>query len=162
MNKITTLIGKQFHDAYLGKNWTAVNLKDTLADVSWEESITQVYGLNTIATLVFHMNYYVKGVTAFLQGKPLSIKDKFSFECPIIASHDDWIEFMNSVWLDAEVFTALVSELPDDRMFEEFADYQYGSYFRNLCGITEHIHYHLGQIVMLKKIIRQQKSTAAI
>jgi len=29
-------IAKHFRDVYFGGNWTAVNLKDTLADVSWD------------------------------------------------------------------------------------------------------------------------------
>ena len=34
---------------------------------------------------------------------------------------------------------------------------KYGNYFRNLTGIIEHLHYHLGQIVLIKKLIAEGK-----
>ena len=52
-------IAKCLRDVYGGQNWTAVNLKDTLKDVSWQQAIGKVDNLNTIAMLVFHINYYV-------------------------------------------------------------------------------------------------------
>ena len=55
-------IAKHLRDVYFGDNWTSVNLKDTFADISWEEAITKVQNLNTIATFVFHINYYVTPV----------------------------------------------------------------------------------------------------
>jgi len=33
---------------------------------------------------------------------------------------------------------------------------KYGNYFRNIVGVIEHIHYHLGQIVLIKKILVSQ------
>ena len=56
---LTAQIAKHFRDVHFGKNWTASNLKDHLKDVTWQQATTQVYSLNTIASLVFHINYYV-------------------------------------------------------------------------------------------------------
>ncbi len=55
-------VAKQFRDVYFGGNWTAVNVKDTLSDIDWHQAVTKVHNLNTIATLVFHINYYVNPV----------------------------------------------------------------------------------------------------
>ena len=43
--------------------------------------------------------------------------------------------------------------MPEERFFEDMADPKYGSWYRNIHGIIEHAHYHLGQIVLLKKLI---------
>ena len=59
-------------------------------------------------------------------------------------------------WEQAEQFAKLVEQLPDSQLFDDFSDKKYGSYFRNLQGIIEHTHYHLGQIVLIKKIILQE------
>ena len=75
-------IAKHFRDVYFGGNWTSVNLKATLADVTWQEATTQVHSLNTIAALVFHMNYYVSAVMNVLQGAPLQAKDAYCFDLP--------------------------------------------------------------------------------
>ncbi len=55
-------IAKHVREVYFGGNWTSSNLKDNLADVNWQQATTQVYNLNTIAILVFHISYYVNAV----------------------------------------------------------------------------------------------------
>ncbi|HHH49569.1 MAG TPA: DUF1572 domain-containing protein, partial [Saprospiraceae bacterium] len=51
----TPQIAKHFSTFHFGGNWTDVNLRDTLEDVTWQQATTQVYSFNTIATLVFHL-----------------------------------------------------------------------------------------------------------
>src|SRR4030095_11965319 len=152
---LTAQIAKHFRDVHLGENWTSVNLKQTLADVTWQQAITKVYSLNTIATLVFHINYYVSAVLKVLQGGPLDAHDKYSFDLPPIQSKEDWENLLNKMWTEAESFAMLVEKLPESKLRETFSDEKYGTYYRNLHGIIEHTHYHLGQIVLIKKILLQ-------
>jgi hypothetical protein len=153
---LTEQIAKQLREVYFGGNWTASNLKDNLADVSWQQATTQVYSFNTIATLVYHLNYYVSGVLNVLQGAPLDIRDKFSFGHPPILSQEDWEKFLDDVWADGETFAGLIEQMPESKLWEDFSDNKYGNYYRNIHGIIEHIHYHLGQIVLIKKILLQK------
>jgi len=152
---LTEQIAKHFRDVHFGGNWTSVNLKDTLQDISWQQATTKVYSFNTIAALVFHMNYYVDVVIKVLQGEPLNASDKYSFDVPAIASKEDWEKLLDKTWMEAETFAALVKRLPADKLWEDFSDNKYGNYYRNIHGIIEHIHYHLGQIVLIKKILLQ-------
>lgn len=154
--KLTEQIAKQFREVHFGGNWTAVNMKETLADVRWEQATTKVYSFNTIATLVFHTNYYVHVVLKVLQGEPLNAKDTYSFDLPPIQSQEDWENLLHKTWDEAEKFAALVEKLPDSKLSETFTDEKYGNYYRNLHGIIEHTHYHLGQIVLIKKLLAQE------
>ncbi|HEU4632874.1 MAG TPA: DinB family protein [Flavisolibacter sp.] len=149
-------IAKHFRDVHFGGNWTSVNLKASLADVTWQQATTKVGALNTIASLVFHINYYVSAILGVLQGGALTAHDKYSFDLPPIQSPEDWERLLDKTWKDAETFAELVERLPEDRLGEMFADEKYGTHYRNLHGVIEHTHYHLGQIVLLKKIILQQ------
>lgn len=144
---------KHIRDVHFGGNWTTVNLKETLADISWQQAVTKVDTFNTIAVLVYHMNYYVSAVLKVLQGQPLAASDKFSFDLPAIQSEADWENLLHKTWADAENFANLVEQLPENRYGEIFVDDKYGTYFRNMHGIIEHIHYHLGQIVVIKKLL---------
>ncbi|TRW24247.1 DUF1572 domain-containing protein [Flavobacterium zepuense] len=146
-------VAKHFREVFFGGNWTTVNLKDTLADVTWQQALTQVYTLNTIATLTCHMTYYVSAVSKVLQGEPLNASDKLSFNHPPIESEDDWQQLLKNIWHEAEKFSLLIENLPEDKLWEDFDNGNYGIYYRNLNGIIEHTHYHLGQIVILKKIL---------
>lgn len=152
---LTAQIAKHFRAVHFGGNWTSVNLKETLADVTWQQATTQVYDLNTIATLVYHMHYYVGAITQVLQGGPLDAHDKYSFDLPPIQSQADWEKMLDKTWTDAENFASLIEQLPDNQLGETFSEEKYGNYFRNLHGIIEHLHYHLGQIVLIKKILLQ-------
>ncbi|MGB8193707.1 MAG: DinB family protein [Chitinophagaceae bacterium] len=151
----TAQIAKHLRDAHFGGNWTSVNLKNTLADVTWEQATTKLHSLNTVAALVYHINYYVSAVLGVLQGAPLDAKDKYSFDHPPIESEEDWEQLMNKTWEEAESFASLIEQLPESRLWETFVDEKYGNYYRNFQGVIEHTHYHLGQIVLIKKIISQ-------
>ena len=152
---LTGQIAKHFREVHFGGNWTSVNLKESLADVSWQQATTQVYSFNTIATLVYHTNYYVSAVLKVLQGEPLHAKDKYSFELPSILSQQDWENLLNKTWTEAETFASLVEQLPESKLGETFCGEEYGNYYRNIHGIIEHTHYHLGQIVLIKKMLLQ-------
>jgi hypothetical protein len=59
---LTAQIAKHFNSVHFGGNWTAVNLKEALTDVDWQQATTKVHSFNTIAALVYHINYYVSVV----------------------------------------------------------------------------------------------------
>ena len=150
-------IAKHFRDVHFGNPWTTVNLKDTLATINWQEATTNVYNLNTIATLVFHINYYVENVLKVLQGEPLTASDKLSFNLTPITSAEDWEKLITKTLTEAEQFAVEIEKLDEAKLFEDFTDPKYGNYYRNLHGIIEHTHYHLGQIILIQKIIKESK-----
>lgn len=155
----TKQIAKHIREMHFGGNWTWANLKDSLADVTWQQATTQVYNFNTIATLTYHVNYFISVVLKVLEGGPLTGDDKLSFSHPPIRSQEDWDNMLNRIWTEAEQFANLVEQLPDSKLEEIFEKEKYGTYFRNLAGILEHTHYHLGQIVIIKKIIQQAEKS---
>jgi hypothetical protein len=152
---VSKQIAKHFRDVYFGGNWTSVNIKDTLINVSWQQATTQVYSFNTIAALVYHMNYFVSAVLKVLEGGPLDAHDKYSFDLPPLQSEKDWENLLAKTFSDAEKFTSLIEQLPETKLSQPFTDEKYGNYYSNLHGIIEHCHYHLGQIVFIKKIIKE-------
>jgi len=160
MTQLTGEIARHFREIHFGKNWTWVNLKDSLEDVTWQEAVTQVYSCNTIAALLYHINYYVNAALNVLKGGPLTSSDQYSFNHPPVQSQDDWQTMQDKAWREAEEFAELVAQMPEEKLFEIFNDEKYGSYYRNIHGIIEHAHYHLGQIVLLKKIIRQKDQSS--
>ncbi len=150
---LTEQIAKHLREIYFGGNWTSSNLKDNLADVTWQQASTEVYSFNTIATLVYHINYYVSAVLKVLQGEPLDASDKYSFDHPAILSQEDREKLLDKTWTDAESFASLIEQLPERKLWENLSDDKYGNFYRNIHGIIEHAHYHLGQIVLIKKIL---------
>jgi len=155
--KTTQLIAKQLRDVYSDGNWTWATLKGKIENVSWNEAITEVYGLNTIAALVFHINYYTHHVANALDGQEFTASDKFAFTHPQITNEEDWQRMLKGVFADGERLAQQIEKLDDDILNEYFREEKYGTYYRNICGIIEHFHYHLGQIVVIKKILDAQE-----
>ena len=153
---LTAQIAKHFRDVHFGGNWTSVNLKETVQNVTWEQAITKLHSFNTIAVLVYHIHYYVDVVSKVLEGEPLTAKDKYSFDLSPIQSEQDWQDLLNKTWTSAEKFAVLLEKFPEERLKDTFMDEKYGNYYRNFHGIIEHTHYHLGQIVLLKKLLSEK------
>jgi hypothetical protein len=157
---VAKLIAKHLRDVHFGKNWTWSTLKEHLSDVTWQQATTQVYSFNTIAVLAFHINYYIGLIIKVLEGGPLDGHDKFSFDCPPITSQADWEKMLEKIWADAEKLALLMEQVPDEKLESVFVEEKYGNYYRNMAGVIEHTHYHLGQIVLIKKIVLAQEKTA--
>lgn len=155
----SALIAKHFRDLYFGGNWTWVSLKESLEGINWQQANAKVHDFNTIAVLVYHIGYYVSIQLKVLKGGSLEGTDKDSFNCPAIESEEDWQALLSKTWNEAEEYAALVEALPESRLQEIFVNEKYGTWYRNLVGLNEHAHYHLGQIVLLKKWVQQQSKT---
>jgi len=144
---------KEFHS---GVNWTWANLKETLSDITYLEAIHQFSTLNTIVGLTYHIHYYYITAIKVLQGGPVEGSDKYSFDHPEIKSEADWEDLQKMIFAQADLFITLLSQLEENKLWETFGEEKYGDYYRNIVGTLEHSHYHLGQIVVLKKLIRSQ------
>lgn len=155
-NKLCHQLTKHFKSIYFGGNWAASNLKDQLHDIDVNMANTKLGNTNTIAMLTFHINYYIEGVLQLLNGGTLDIHDKFSFEAPEISTESEWRELVDSLLKNGEAFSAALEKMAEEQLWETFVDPKYGNYCGNIMGLIEHNHYHLGQIVILKKLIKSK------
>ena len=154
MNSASQL-SKRFREVLLDGLWIAnTNFKDQLSDVTWQQAVTKIDSLNTIAMLTFHIDYYIAGIVHVFEGGELEIKDKFSFDLTAIDSQIQWDDLRNKLWVDSEKFASLLEQMPDSKLDEVFVDEKYGNYQRNIEGKIEHSYYHLGQITLIKKLVK--------
>ncbi len=151
--EISTQMAKHLREVYFGGNWTCVNLKDTLENITWKQATTKINTFNTIAALSYHINYFIKAVLEALNKELLTSKDALSFNHPPINNQNDWENFLENLWIDAELLTKLIEQLDHSQLKNNFIDAKYGNYYRNIHGIIEHAHYHLGQITLIKKLL---------
>ncbi len=154
---LTKHIAKHLSQVYYGKNWTWSWMEEQLKDVDWKLATTKIGDLNTIVALVYHIHYFVKSVIPVLEGGELDAHDKYSFDHPPINSEEEWQSFLQKVNQSSKKLSELIEGLDDEKMWETFSQEKYGNYFRNLMGIVEHAHYHLGQIVIIKKLLLSGK-----
>lgn len=155
---ISAQIAKQLREVYFGGSWTASSLKEHLSGISRQQAVTRVNSFNCIAALTYHIDYYVTVAIAVLRAEPFIANDSDSFGPPR-GMVDDWdtIDWywdilVAKAWENAETLASLIEIMPDSKLTEFFIEEKYGTYYHNLAGIIEHAHYHLGQIVLIKRL----------
>jgi hypothetical protein len=156
---IASQLSERTNEVLLSGKWVAgTNIKEQIIDLDWKQAITKIDTLNTIADLVFHINYYIEGVADVLEGRQLEIKDKYSFDAPKIKSDQDWKDRIYKFCGDSERFVNLIKKMSKDDLNQPFIDQKYGNYLRNIDAILEHSYYHFGQIVLIKKLLQSKNS----
>jgi len=152
--KNTSEIANRFRETILNGTWIAnTNYKDQLENLDWKIATTPVKNLNTISLLAQHIHYYIDGINNVFKGGSLDIKDKFSFDFSPVNSQEEWQGFLLKFWNASEEFASFVEQMPEEKLNQVFVDEKYGTYQRNIEAMIEHSYYHLGQIVLIKKII---------
>jgi hypothetical protein len=150
-------LAKRFREVILNGTWIAnTNFKNELDNLDWKIATSKFQNLNTIAILAQHIHYYIKGVKNVFLGGNLEISDKYSFDFPDFKSETDWKIFLDKFWRDSEEFAQLIEKMDDDKLSEHFVEEKYGTYHRNIDAMIEHSYYHLGQIVLIKKMLNNQ------
>jgi uncharacterized damage-inducible protein DinB len=147
-------IAKRFREVILNGTWIAnTNYKDQLTNLDWEIATTKITSLNTVAAIAQHINYYINGINNVFNGGTLDIKDTYSFDFPPITSQNEWESILEKFWDNAERFANHVEQMPEKKLLHVFVDEKYGTYLRNIEAMIEHSYYHLGQIVLIRKIL---------
>ena len=151
-------LATRIREVILNGKWIAnTNLKEQLENLPLQSAKMKIGEHNSVAALAFHIHYYVKGVMKVLQGGPLDIKDQYSFDMPELNSEAQWRKMVEDIFSDAETFAAEIEKLTDEQLARDFVNPKYGSVGRNINAIIEHSYYHLGQIVLIRKLIEAQK-----
>jgi uncharacterized damage-inducible protein DinB len=151
-------LAARLREVLLTGRWIAnTNCQEQLLATQWEQATQQVGSLNTIAALTFHVTYYLQGLLHVLQGGKLEISDKYSYAFPAITSENDWRRLVSEFLHSAEEFSRQVEQLDDSWLERPFAEEKYGSYARNIEGVIEHSYYHLGQVVLIRKLLASKQ-----
>ena len=149
----TGSLARRLREVLVDGEWIAnTNFADQVLRTSWKQATYQVGSLNTISALTFHINYYLGGVLDVLNGGDLTISDRFSFQMHPISSESDWDHLRQQFLLSAKALESKLLRFPDIMLDQVFVKPEYGTYQRNIEGVIEHSYYHLGQVVLIRKL----------
>ncbi len=153
-NPRSLLLSNRFREVMLNGRWVAnTNFLEQLSQVSLPLAAQTIFQRNSIALLAQHIHYYMQGLIAVFKGGSLDIRDQYSFDFPPLKHEAAWTAFRERFQEDASEFAALVKQMPDEQLDSVFCDEKYGTYGRNIDCLIEHAYYHLGQVVLLRKIL---------
>jgi hypothetical protein len=147
------ILARHIRELYDGGNWTAVSMKEVLSGVSRQEALARQGDTHTIAELLHHIDYYASAVMGVLQGGPLEAHDRLSFDLDLPVDEGEWREKVERALQRGRHLADVVEGLDATALDGDFDDGKYGSCHRNILGLIEHTHYHLGQMAILRKLI---------
>ena len=152
------LLQQQLARATDGPAWHGPSLDELLADVTAEEAcIRPVQDAHTIAELVGHIGVWAHVAERRLGGEPTSPGDAEQWPTLETASGNAWNAVVREMLARHSALIRAVAGLDETRLHATLPGRDYSA-ATMLHGVAEHDAYHGGQIAMLKKIIRAERT----
>lgn len=154
MLKDTDRIIKLFADLYEGNPWLGVNWMDTLNTISAEKASRRIAeGRNTIWEIVNHVIHWRRNVLQRLHGDVITTPDH-NYILPVSdTSEIAWQRTLKELHLSQQEWLVFL-EGCDENQFSKIYPNNQMTYYEHIHGILQHDAYHLGQIVLLAKMIQ--------
>jgi uncharacterized damage-inducible protein DinB len=148
-------IKKLLNDHFNGEPWIDVNTANTLKNTSASEAAEKTLGLNSIWQIASHMISWRLALLARLKDKPVNVPDNNFIEDVKDTSDVAWADTIKKFESSQqEILTFL--ENSDNAMLEKVSPSSGYSYYELAISIMLHNTYHLGQIVLIKKILSEK------
>ena len=91
----------------------------------------------------------------FIREGDLTMRDALSFSLDENLDEDVWDTLKQKIIQNAEEVASYIESLSQTELEADFYSQKYGSWQRNLEGLVHHGYYHLGQMVLIKKLITE-------
>lgn len=144
----TELIAQHLLKVHEGNNWTDVDLTDTLTDISFQEAFALTPASpNTIAGLLQHISFWNRVMVERLKGVKVDIPQENGFKIPGGKNDEIWQHIMKDNLHSAHELADAIRSFDERKLYAPILP-DYSSVYKHLQGSVEHVHYHLGQIVI--------------
>lgn len=151
--KETKRIKKLFEDLYNGIPWIDVTIMDTLKNISAEQAAKKVTpGRNSIWQIVNHMIAWRENVLLRVQGNEVTAPNNNYFTQLEIISETEWQKALERLANSQDQWIRFLENF-DESQFDRIYASNKMSYYEHIHGILQHDAYHLGQIVLLSKLV---------
>ena len=138
-------ISNLYQSIYNGNPWLEVTLAATLEDISAEQAYRKINpNLNTIWEIVNHLKR--------VQGETVITPDHNYFVPVIDPSEVAWAQSLQTLAKSQESWNAFFEDFDDSDLAKVYPANNH-TFYEHIHGIIQHDVYHLGQIVILKKLL---------
>ena len=157
LNAITQNLTATFE----GNNWTDVDIASAINDITFDEAITQTNASpNTIASLTHHLFFWNGIIMKRLKGNNPSGPEN-GYNISHIKTENDWNDLKEKTHQSFIDLANAIKNFAEEKLNETYAEGK-SSYYKNITGIIEHAYYHLGQITILKRIVKRLDNTQSL
>jgi uncharacterized damage-inducible protein DinB len=149
----TKRVLKLFSDLYDGNSWIDVTIAGTLKNVNYRQAYTKVASnLNSIWEIVNHLVSWRETVLKRMNGVTIDEPQNNFFEPVKNNSDEAWQATLYRFDESQKTWQQFLAGFDDHNLEKYYSQSKY-TYYDLMHGILQHDAYHLGQIVLLKKMV---------
>jgi uncharacterized damage-inducible protein DinB len=146
-------ISNLYQSIYNGNPWLEVTLANTLENITAQQAYRKVNpNLNTIWEIVNHLIQWRRNILKRVQGETVVTPDHNYFVPILDSSEAAWEQSLQSLAKSQELWNAFFEDFNDSDLEKIYVNNNH-TYYEHIHGIIQHDVYHLGQIVILKKLL---------
>lgn len=146
-------VSNLYQSIYNGNPWLEVTLASTLKDVTAEQAYRKINpNLNTIWEIVNHLIQWRRNILRRVQGETVVTPEHNYFVPVLDSSEAAWEQSLQSLAKSQELWTVFFNDF-NDADFDKIDPNNNHNFYEDIHGIIQHDVYHLGQIVILKKLL---------
>lgn len=146
-------ISNLYQSIYNGNPWLEVTLSHTLENVTAEQAYRKINpNLNTIWEIVNHLIQWRRNILERMQGETIITPDHNYFVPVIDPSEAAWAQSLQTLAKTQEAWNTFFEDFNDEDLAKIYTNNNH-TYYEHIHGIIQHDVYHLGQIVILKKML---------
>lgn len=151
--KETQHITKLFEDLYDGDPWIDVTILGVLRNISPQQAAKKMApGRNSIWQIVNHIISWRENVLLRVQGNVINTPNNNYFTEIADISETAWQQSLERLQNSQQQWITFLKHF-DESDFDKMYPGNKMSYYEHIHGIIQHDAYHLGQIVLLTKLI---------
>ena len=149
--KEVEFLHKLSSDLYDGSPWIDVNIYHTVADIDAPVAAIKHEPFNSIWQMVFHIVAWRETVLQRLKGNNIPSPENNFFVIPTDTSEKAWTELQERLSASQSHINAYLKN-DVEGLYEKPLNSQF-TRFELINGLLQHDCYHLGQIVLVKKLL---------
>ena len=142
---------KLFRDHFDGNPWIDVSILPSLKGLNAPAAAKNMEGFNSIWQIVHHMTCWRETMLERLRGKPIPSPADNYFVPVTDISPKAWTKAVSRLRVSQRSLLAYLSEEPG--AMDEKPGNQVYTRYELIQGLLQHDAYHLGQIILLKKLL---------
>lgn len=147
-------VNKLIKDHYNGNPWIDTTIAVTLKQLTAKQAAAKTGGLNSIWQIVNHMILWRTALIGRVMDQPIVYPDNNYIEEVKNTSAAAWKETIKKFERSQKEITSFLAGSKDELLAKVSPSSGY-SYFELVMSIVIHDSYHLGQIVLIKKMMEE-------
>ncbi len=149
----TQRISSLYQKLYNGSPWIDITITAVLENITAEQAARKALpNANTIWEIINHIIAWRENVLQRVQGKVITTPENNYFEPVADTSAEAWKNTLDKLETSHTTWLKFLNHF-NESSFETIYPNNEMSYYENIHGILQHDCYHLGQIVILAKMV---------